>query len=57
MLEKIGHKLRRLNQCTSSLKDFSEIKGDTLEINREMIILWLNVIMTFRNQEIGMVVS
>lgn len=53
MLEKIGHKLNRLNQCAISLKDFSKIKGDTTEINREMVILWLNIIMTFRNQEFG----
>lgn len=53
MLEKIGHKLNRLNQCARSLRDFSQIKGDTIEINREMVILWLNIIMTFRNQEFG----
>lgn len=51
MLEKIGHKLKSLNQCVKSLKDFSQTKGDTVEINHEMVILWLNIIMKFKNQE------
>jgi hypothetical protein len=46
MLEKIGHKLRRL----TSVRDHSQIKGVAVEINREMVVLWLNIIMTFRNE-------
>lgn len=53
MLEQIGHKLKRLHLCSVSLNDYSQIKGDMMEIHREMIMLWLNIIMTFRQQEFG----
>ncbi|KAL8896345.1 MAG: hypothetical protein Q9207_007750 [Kuettlingeria erythrocarpa] len=54
MLEQIGHKLRRLNECSSAFSDTSKIKGDTVEINREIVILWLNIIMFFRTQSQSM---
>jgi hypothetical protein len=54
MLERIGHELSRLNQCAVSLAsgDYVQVKADMLEIHREMI-LWLNIIMTFKDQEPG----
>ena len=53
MLEKIGQELRRMNGCSASISDVAQIKGDTVEINREIIVLWLNVIMVFRTQVFG----
>ncbi|KAI0115622.1 hypothetical protein GGR51DRAFT_503594 [Nemania sp. FL0031] len=52
-LEKIGHKLRASNDCSGNITDFEKVKGDTVEVNKEIVILWLNVIMTFRNQGNG----
>ena len=54
MLEQIGHKLRRMNDCSTSFSDTSKIIGDTVEINREIITLWLNIIMFFRTQSQSM---
>jgi len=53
MLEQIGHKLRRMNECSTSFADINRIKGDTVEINRELIILWLDIITFFRSQSFG----
>jgi len=55
MLKQIGHRLRRLNQCATSLTsgDYVQVKLDMLEIHREMILLWLNIIMTFRTPDLG----
>ncbi|KAK1830086.1 hypothetical protein QBC39DRAFT_426826 [Podospora conica] len=50
-LEKIGHKLQVLNECKGVITDFSKVKGETVEVNREIIVLWLNIIMTFRDNE------
>lgn len=50
-LEEIGHKLRTSNQCKDSITDVGKVKGDTVEVNTEIVILWLNIIMTFRNAE------
>jgi hypothetical protein len=52
-LEKIGHKLRASNDCKHSITDFSKVMGDTVEVNKEIVILWLNIIMTFRNEGQG----
>ncbi|KAK6213364.1 putative pfs domain-containing protein [Colletotrichum tabaci] len=52
-LEKIGHKLEVSNDCRDRITDFSKVKGHTVEVNREIVILWLNIIMTFRNEEYG----
>ncbi|KAF2116367.1 hypothetical protein BDV96DRAFT_51023 [Lophiotrema nucula] len=52
-LEKIGHKLRTSNECSSNISDIEKVKGDTLEVNKEIVVLWLNIIMTFRNQSHG----
>ena len=30
-----------------------QVKLDMLEIHREMILLWLNIIMTFRTPDLG----
>lgn len=53
MLEQIGYKLRWMNECSSAFADTSKIKGVTVEINREIVILWLNLIMFFRLQSSG----
>jgi hypothetical protein len=49
-LEKIGHKLRASNDRSPYIPDddSEKVKGDALEVNKEIVILWLNVIMTFR---------
>ena len=52
-LEKIGHKLRTSNDCKHSITDFSKVIGDTVEVNKEIVILWLNIIMAFRNEGQG----
>ncbi|KAF0329893.1 transcriptional xre family [Colletotrichum asianum] len=52
-LERIGHKLEVSNDCKSCITDFSKVKGDTVEVNKEIIVLWLNIIMTFRNEGLG----
>ncbi len=52
-LEKIGHKLRASNDCKQSIPDPSKVVGDTIEVNKEIVILWLNIIMTFRNEAQG----
>lgn len=49
-LEKIGHKLRASNEGWDSITDFTKVKFDATEVNRELVVLWLNFIMTFRNQ-------
>ncbi|KAF2753267.1 hypothetical protein EJ05DRAFT_504920 [Pseudovirgaria hyperparasitica] len=49
-LEKIGHKLRTSNDCSDRIIDVEKVKGDTVEVNKEIVLLWLNVIMTFRLQ-------
>lgn len=41
------------NDCKESIADFSKVNGDTVEVNREIGVLWLNVIMAFRNQGCG----
>ena len=38
--------------CRPAVGTTSEIKSDTVEINREIIILWLNI-MSFRTQSIS----
>ena len=49
----MGQQLRRLNECASSLQEVSQIKEDAVEINRETILLWLNIITVFRTQGLG----
>lgn len=53
MLEQIDYKLRRMNECSSAFADTNKIKGNTVEINCEIVSLWLNVIMFFRHQSSG----
>jgi hypothetical protein len=53
MLRAISHKIQVLNGCSHSLTDYSVVKGDTVEIHKEIINLWLNIIMIFRNQSLG----
>jgi len=52
-LDRIGHKLRASNDCKHSITDFSKVMGDTVEVNREIVILWLNIIMIFWNEGQG----
>lgn len=52
-LEEIGHKLQILNGCKESISDFSKVRRDTVKVNREIVILWLSIIMTFRNEGYG----
>ncbi|GAW26878.1 putative pfs domain-containing protein [Rosellinia necatrix] len=52
-LETIGHKLRASNDYYGNITDLEKVKGDTVEVNKEIVILWLNIIMTFRSQEPG----
>jgi hypothetical protein len=53
MLKEIGHKLRMINECSQSLGGFNKVKAETAEINREIVMLWLNIIMIFRTQSMG----
>jgi hypothetical protein len=53
MLRAIGHKIAVLNGCSHFLTDYSVVKGDTIEIHKEIMNLWLNIIMIFRNQSFG----
>lgn len=53
MLEDMSHQLRNANECAQYLKTYSQIKGDAVEINREMIILWVRIITVFRTQGSG----
>ncbi|CAG8978830.1 hypothetical protein HYALB_00013204 [Hymenoscyphus albidus] len=48
-LERIGQKLKASNDCKGIITDFSKVKGDTVKVDREIIVLWLNVIMAIRN--------
>ncbi|KAI0139030.1 hypothetical protein F4776DRAFT_47404 [Hypoxylon sp. NC0597] len=52
-LEKIGHELRESNNCRERITDLEKVKSDTVEVNKEIVILWLNIIMTFRNKGQG----
>ncbi|KAM5361674.1 hypothetical protein ACJZ2D_012951 [Fusarium nematophilum] len=52
-LGRIGHKLQTSNMCTEGITDLSKVKGDTVQVNNEIIMLWLNIIMTFRNEAQG----
>ena len=54
-LDKISHKLRALNDCSIMIttENAEKVKRDTLEVKKEVVILWLNVIMTFRSQGLG----
>ncbi|CAH0056955.1 unnamed protein product [Clonostachys solani] len=53
-LEKIGHRLRDSNDCNKNINDFMKVKGDTVEVNKEIMTLWINIIMMFRNQDQGL---
>ncbi|KAK1636213.1 hypothetical protein BDP81DRAFT_489364 [Colletotrichum phormii] len=52
-LERIGHKLEVSNDCKDCITDLSKIKKDTVAVNKEVVLLWLNIIMTFRNKGLG----
>ncbi len=52
-LDKIGQKLRASDDCKPSIVNFSKVMGDTVEVEKEIIILWLNIVMTFRNEAQG----
>ncbi|KAI1097155.1 P-loop containing nucleoside triphosphate hydrolase protein [Jackrogersella minutella] len=52
-LEKIGHELRHSNDCRDKITDLEKVKRDTVEVNKEIVFLRLNIIMTFRNKGHG----
>ncbi|KAF2969313.1 hypothetical protein GQX73_g4250 [Xylaria multiplex] len=52
-LDNIGHKLRVSNDCSAGITDVDKVKGDTVEVHKEIVILWLNIIMTLRKEERG----
>jgi len=54
MLREVSHKLKVLTDVSKSLEDLDTVKGDTVEINQELLKLWLNIIMFFRTQIYGM---
>lgn len=55
MLRSIGLKLRVLHEFINILiPTKEEIKSEFLEVNREIVILWLNIIHTFRAQVNGL---
>jgi hypothetical protein len=54
MLKAIGHRLQLLNVYLAAIVVTHGVRGDALEVNRVIIILWLNIIGLFRNQVIGM---
>ena len=54
MLKAISHKLQILNKCSQSLVSYHDVKEDTLYINRDIVVLWLKIIMVFRDPESGL---
>ncbi|KAI0104454.1 hypothetical protein F4814DRAFT_430828 [Daldinia grandis] len=52
-LESIGRKLQDSNDCYQRITDSKKVKNDIIEVNREIVILWINIIMTFRNKGQG----
>ncbi|KAI1654754.1 hypothetical protein F4813DRAFT_194925 [Daldinia decipiens] len=52
-LENIGRKLQDSNDCYQRITDSERVKNDMIELNREIVILWINIIMTFRNKGQG----
>jgi hypothetical protein len=57
MLREVSHRLKVLTDVSKSLEDLDTVKNDTVEINRELLMLWLNIIMFFRTQIYGMYVE
>ncbi|KAI1087828.1 hypothetical protein F5B19DRAFT_46663 [Rostrohypoxylon terebratum] len=52
-LETISVELKHSNECRIKIADPEKIKFDTVNVNKEVVILWLNIIMTFRNEGLG----
>ncbi|KAI1458139.1 hypothetical protein F4805DRAFT_474585 [Annulohypoxylon moriforme] len=52
-LERIGLELKHSNECRNKITDPEDVKFDTVVVNKEVVILWLNIIMTFRNEGVG----
>ena len=57
MLRSISNKLEKLNEILTTVSDFAKFKAQMVEINREIFMLWLNIIMTFRTADIGSTTS
>ena len=53
ILREIGHRLMILNDISQEISDYTQYKPEAVEINREIVILWLNIIMIFRTQARG----
>ncbi|KAI0898720.1 hypothetical protein F4806DRAFT_506706 [Annulohypoxylon nitens] len=52
-LESIGLELKHSNECRIKIADPENVKFETVKVNKEVVILWLNIIMTFRNEGLG----
>ncbi|KAI0888151.1 uncharacterized protein GGS22DRAFT_185531 [Annulohypoxylon maeteangense] len=52
-LERIGLELKHSNECRNKITDLEGVKSDVVEVNKEVVILWLNIIMMFRNEGVG----
>ncbi|OKL62715.1 hypothetical protein UA08_01361 [Talaromyces atroroseus] len=53
MLRSISNKLERLNEILTTVSDFAKFKAQMVEINREIFMLWFNIIMIFRTEDNG----
>lgn len=49
----MSYKLERLNEILTTVSDRGKFKAQVVEINREIFMLWFNIIMIFRTQELG----
>jgi hypothetical protein len=55
MLREIGNKIQLINKCLEHRLSFQDddIKRPTLELNRDIVYLWLDIITMFRNLVLG----
>ncbi|KAK7990146.1 hypothetical protein PG989_010461 [Apiospora arundinis] len=49
-LERIGSELSASNDCQENLSEYEKVKKDMVEVNTVIIILWLDIITTFRDR-------
>jgi len=53
MLRAISQKLEKLKEILTTVSDYGKFKAQVVEVNREIFMLWFNIIMIFRTQEMG----
>jgi len=53
MLRAISQKLEKLKEILTTVSDYRKFKAQVVEVNREIFMLWFNIIMIFRTQEMG----